>query len=199
MQVQVSAICDKMVAMPKKRFADDYEIVVNTDAQGHEKKVAVYRGEYFKLTPKDINIAAFKNRCLLLLTTIVVLHISSGFVNNRGMNQFYVALPYVLAFLPMFFMGRGIFRLPKEKLKYQRDELGLSFVRLKNLSIPLITLLIMVVLGEILFLLIVSNESHPVLEYLHLCLEGAAVFAAYFITSLQKNIHVEPYLDENQK
>ncbi len=174
-----------------KRYADDYETVITKDEKGNEKKIAVYHGDYFEFVLDEEGIVRFRRNCFLLLAVIVVLHISGGFVGNPGMYQFYVAFPYVLAFFPLLYIATGILRLPKEKRKYRRDEIGLSFNRMKTSSIILIILLGMGVLGELAFLLFFSIGIRSVLEYVYLVIEVFTVAAVYFIITLQRQIHVQ--------
>ena len=175
-----------------KRYADDYETVVTSDEQGHEKKIAVYRGNYFEVTLNEEGIIHFRRNCFVLLAAIIVLHISGGFIGNRGMYQFYVAIPYVLAFFPLLYVAAGILCLPKEKRKYRRDEIGLSFERMKTASTVLMIFLGIGVLGEIMFLLFVSVKDQRVPEYLYLALEVLAAAAVFFFIRLQRQVRVQP-------
>jgi len=117
----------------------------------------VYRGDYFEFSLNAEGIVRFRRNCFWLLAAIVIFHISGGFVGNRGMYQFYVALPYVIAFFPLIYMVMGVFLLPKEQRKYRRDEIGLSFGRMKTASIVLLILIGSGVLGEIIFLLFIAD------------------------------------------
>jgi len=179
-----------MGTMAMKRYADDYETVVTKDEKGHEKKMAVYRGDYFEFALDKEGIVHFRRYCVLLLAATVVIHISGGFVGNLGMYQFYVALPYVIAFFPLLYLAAGVLRLPKKKPKYRREEIGLSFDRMKTASTILLILLGIGVLGEITFLLFVSVGDQSLLEYLYLALEALAAAAVYFLISLQSQILV---------
>ena len=181
--------------MPTKRFEDDYETIITTDEKGNEKKTAVYRGTYFELGLEEVGIRSFRRNCFLLLAAVAVLHINGGFVNNPGMYQFYVSLPYVGAFFPMLFMTISVLRLPKEKRKYRRDEIGLSFDRMKSTSILLMIFLSIGVIGEIIFLLFVSIGDLNVLEYLYLSFEVPAAAAVYLIIRLQRQIHIETCIE----
>jgi len=174
-----------------KRYADDYETVVAKDEKGNEKNIAVYNRAYFEIKLDEKGIVRFRRNCFLLLAAIVVLHISGGFVSNPGMYQLYVALPYVLAFFPLVYMAAGILRLPKEKRKYRRDEIGLSFDRLKTSSNILIILLGMGVLGELAFLLFFSIGIRNVLDAVYLVIEVFTGAAVYFIITLQRQIHIQ--------
>jgi hypothetical protein len=177
--------------MAKKAYADDYEIETTEDEKGHEKRIAVYRGDYFEIALDDQGIIRFRRQCILLLVTFVVLHIGSGFVSNRGMFQFYVALPYVLAFFPLLYAVAGALRLPKNRRKYRRDEIGLSFDRLKNASNILLIFVGIGILGEITFLLLFSAGDQRLMEYVYLALEAPAAMAVYLLIRLQRQIHVQ--------
>jgi hypothetical protein len=176
--------------MVMKRYADDYETVVTTDENGEERKVAVYHGAYFEFALDEEGLTHFRRNCFLLLAAIIILHVSSGFVGNRGMYQFYVALPYVLAFFPLLYMAASILRLPKEKRKFRRDEIGLSFDRMRTSSILLVIFLGIGLLGEIVFLLFIPAENQRALEYLYLGLEAFAATAVYFFIRMQRQIRV---------
>lgn len=184
--------------MAAKRFADDYETVITTDEKGNDKKTAVYRGEYFEITLDEKGLVLFKRNCLLLLAAIVVLHISGGFVNNPGMNQFFVGLPYVAAFFPLLYLAIAVFRLPTEKRKYQRDEIGLSFDRVKTSSGILLVLMGFGVLGEVAFLLAFSSGKTDPLELLYLVLEVFSIAAVYTLITYQRKIHVIPVENNNE-
>ena len=184
--------------MATKRYADDYETVITTDENGNEKKTAVYRGEYFEIALDEGGLARFKRKCLLMLAAIIVLHISGGFVNNRGMNQFYVGLAYVTAFFPLLYLALAILRLPQEKRNYQRDEIGLSFDRMKTSSYVLMILLVMGALGEIAFLLLFSGGEQPLLEFLYLGLAVMTAAAVYILITLQRQIRILSVANNNE-
>ena len=190
------AIYDKMGVMVKKRYPDDYETVVTADEEGRERKKAVYRGDYFEFTLDQDGLLNFRRKCFLLLAAIAGLHFASGFVNSQGMYQFYVALPYVLAFFPLMYMAAGIFRLPKEKRQYRRDEIGLSFERVKTTSHVLLFLLGIGILGEIAFLLFLSIQDQRTMEYLYLALQLLTAATAYFLICLQKQILIQPFTEQ---
>jgi len=185
-----------MKTMSTRRYEDDYETVITTDEKGNEKKTAVYRGAYFELGLEEEGIRSFRRNCFLLLAAVAVLHISGGFVNNPGMYQFYIALPYVGAFFPMLFMAISVMRLPKEKRKYRRDEIGLSFDRMKATSIMLLTFLSIGIVGEIIFLLFFSVGDLNVLDYLYLSFEVPAAAAVCLFISLQRQIHIQTCSEE---
>lgn len=188
-----------MKIMAMKKYTDNYELTVTENEKGYEKHVAVYRGDYFEISLDQVGLVNFKKYCIFLLVPIVVLHISGGYVNNQGMYQFYVAFPYVFAFLPLIYMAAGVFRLPKEKRKYRQEEIGFSFTRIKISSKILITLLGFTVVGETAFLLFASVGISSGLDYMYIALEILAGIAVYFIINLQKQILVQTSTEQEEK
>lgn len=173
-----------------KRYADDYETEVITDEAGREKKVAVYRGKYFEVELTEPELSRYKRNSLILLAAVIIVHLAAGFVANQGMNQFYVALAYVLAFFPMLYMAAGALRLPVEKRKFRRDEIGLSFDRMKSNSHILLILLGIALLGEIAFLAFVLGSDPSGREFIFLALEALAAVAVFFAARMQRGVQV---------
>lgn len=174
--------------MQKKRYEDDFETVITLDEKGNEKKTAVYRGDYYEIDLEEKGIVKFKRINVLLLILIIILHFVSGCIGNPGMYQFYIALPYVVAFFPLLYMAIAIFRLPNKKRNFRSDEIGLSFDRMKTTSFILITLLVLGILGEIVFLIFFSGKDQQMLEYLYLISEIQAAIAVFIIIIMEKQI-----------
>jgi hypothetical protein len=106
------------------------------------------------------------------------------------MYQFYVALPYVIAFFPLTYMALGVLRLPKEQRKYRRDEIGLSFERMKTASMVLLVFTGVSFLGEIAFLLFVSTAHSILFELIYLSLEALAIATVVYFISIQRKVHI---------
>jgi len=174
--------------MAAKKYADDYENVITTDEKGQERKKAVYRGEYYEVALDARQIKTFRNQSLALAIAILILHVVGGFIGNLGMYEFYVSLPYVFAFLPLYFIFSGALRIPKEQRKYHRDEIGLSYNHMKNAGTALVILLLIVVVGEGVFMLLTEQTLEGGMEYLFLSLEGAAAVLAFLFFRLQKSV-----------
>lgn len=171
--------------MKKKPFAEDYELVSQLDERGREKQAAVYRGRYFELEAGGIGLSRFKGLSLLLSAAVIGLHVGAGFVNNPGMFQAYVSLPYVGTFFPLLYMAAGVLHLPKDKPRYRRDEVGLSFWRMKSASRFVLAGLALGLLGETIFLLFVSAGAATGRELLYLGLEALAAGAVLASIRLQ--------------
>lgn len=174
------------------KYKDDYEIVSTTDKKGREKRALSYRGTYYEFPLDEYAMIHFKKQALLMLITIIILQISSGFVKNQGMYQFYISLPYVFAFLALWYMASGTLRLPTKKRKYRRDEIELSLERMKIASKALMILLVIGELGELIFISLVSISGKSLPEYLYLALNTISIALLYFFVRSQRKIITQP-------
>ena len=163
------------------KYSNDYKIEYEVDELGKEKRISVYQGDFYEIDLDLSGLINFKRKFVYLLIAIVVLQISGGFVANNGMYRFYIAIPYVFAFLPMYYLTAGILHLPKEKRLYRRDEIGLSFDRMGASSKVLMIFLISGVLGEFLFILFPFANNHSYLEFLYLAIEISSLTAVLII------------------
>jgi len=143
-----------------KKYADDYEIVIVEDEKGNEKKTTVYRGAYYEIDVDQQRLDQLRGLSRFLLLGTALLHVGAGFVANPGMYQFYISLPYVLSFLPLYFLAEGMLRIPKEKRPFRSDEVGLSFGRMQKASPFLFFLLAAGVVGALIF--IIGFAADPV-------------------------------------
>ena len=173
-----------------RKYVDDYETKIVEDEEGKQVKEAIYVGDYFELSVDRATLKKFKRNCLLLVTVIIALHVGAGFITNQGMNVFYVALPYVFVFLSLYFTVLGILRLPEKTQNLRRDEIGLSFDRMKSGSTFLLILLSASIAGEIIFMLFFLNGGVG-REGLFLIIEVLTAVAAFVLIRLQKTIKVQ--------
>ena len=179
-----------------KKYKDDYEIVSTTDKKGREKQALSYRGTYYEFLLDEDAMIYFKRQSILMLVSIIILQISGGFMSNQGMYQFYVSLPYVFAFLALWFMASGTLRLPTKKRKYRRDEIELSLNQMKIASKALMVLLIIGELGELIFISFSSIPEKSLPEYLYLALNTISIALLYFFIRSQRKIITQPCSEE---
>lgn len=86
--------------------------------------------------------------------------------------------------------------MPREARKYRRDEVGLSFERIKTAVFFLTGVLAAGLLGEIIFLLTSTTEAGRGLEYIYLSLEALAAGATFLVIQLQKSARVQVCAEE---
>ena len=174
------------------KLQDEYEIEVSTDKNGRERNTAVYRGEFFTINLDKTEFLRFRQTSVAYLSIITVLHVLAGFINNQGMRQFYVSLPYTIAFFPLLYLGMGIFHLPKTKLKFQSDEVRLSFDRMKTASISLLALLGVGIIGELVYLIGFSLPGKRNTEFLFFILEFLPFLLTYFLLRSRQRVVLTP-------
>ena len=177
--------------MSMRKYKDDYEMVATEDENGQEILRPVYRGDYFEVSLEEQDLLNLRRKSLLLLVPIFMLQIAAGFLNNEGMYQFYISLPYVLSFLALFYLGWGGLLIPKEKRPYRREEVDLSFHRMKSASRFLLILLAIVIIGELIFLVFISAGENKLLEIGFLLIEVLAAIVVYIQIRLLKPIIVQ--------
>lgn len=170
-----------------RKYSKDYKIVVTEDKKGREKKTAVYQGKYYEINVEERRLKALKIFCLILSALVILIHIGSGFVANPGMYQFYVSIPYVFAFLPLYFLASGVLRLPTRRRKFRRDEIDLSFKRTDTWALILLIGQSAGIVGEIVFM-IWFMDGWINLELIYLILEAVSVLLIYFLIRLLKPI-----------
>lgn len=178
--------------MASRKYTEDYELVTTTDSMGREKKSAVYRGTYFETDLDQASLLKFKRLCMLLTALIIILQIGSGFIANPGMNNFYVAIPFAFSFFPLVYLADSVLRLPKAKRPLRRDEVAFSFDRIKVTGIILGIFIIAGIIGEIIFLILVTGEKNPVSELLYISLQAVSAASAFIILQMRQRIEILP-------
>lgn len=173
-----------------KRYADDYETVTTVDDSGREIKKVVYRGKYYEVDLDEAGMRVFKRTSILIFIALIVAQVAGGFVDNQGMYQFYVALPYVFAFFPLLYIGAGVLRLPGEKRMYRRDEVGLTYERMKTSSRIMLSFLLIGLVGEVVFILFVATVGELSREFIYLAINAVSVAMLFYSIRRQNKIQI---------
>lgn len=178
--------------MSLKRYIEDYDIETSIDENGRKKKVLKYKGPHYRVAILEIEYKTYKRLIIILFGLIILLHILSGFTINPGLYQIYVALPYAVAFLPLTFLGFGIFNLPRSQEKIQRDVLEQSFKRIKTNTIALVIFFALIIMGELLFMITHPDLPHFKNEIYFVfpeILSSACILTIYL---LNRKVKIEP-------
>lgn len=177
--------------MAVNKYVRDYEIVTQQDKNGRESQTLKYRGDLFNVGFEKGDLNFYRKTSLLVLLFSLMLHFGAGFTNNDGMRQIFVAIPYVTAYLPFFYFCAGLVSLPGNQPPYRRDQVELSFKRIRLANYYLFALLTAVVIGECIFLLFFASIGNPRLDYLFLLLELFAAASLGMYTRMHKNILIK--------
>ncbi len=172
-----------------RKYAKDYENAVETDEFGFERKVVVYIGNYYEVNLDEADLKKYHGYCLFLVGLMIVGQLAAGFIANRAMYTFYVAIPYVLTFLPLYFLIDSTLRLPQEKRKFERGEVELSFIRLKNTGKFMLALVGVGIIGDIVFLIFFS-QGFDIREIIFLTVEALVAASVYLLMRLNKPVKV---------
>ena len=181
-----------------KKFTDDYEIVVQEDEKGREKRTAVYVGEYYEINIDGEALRIFRRNSLILLAVVIIGQIGAGFIANQGMYAFFVSLPYIFTFLPLYFLVDGGARLPKEKHDFRRDETELIFKRMKTASRFLFPLLGVTILADVVYLIWFANTALW-REFLFIGVEALMTPVTYWVVNHLKKSEGVDVFDKDTK
>ena len=174
-----------------KKYKDDYEIITTADEKGREKQTLHYRGTYYAFENDEADLSRIKMRSFMLVATIVLLHIGSGYLRNQGMYQLYISIPYVFSFLALWYLAYGILRMPTKKQNYRRDEIELTLNRAKTASKTLLVLLGLIELGELIFLIFGPETVKYPVEFLYMALNALSITLLYFLVRLLARITIK--------
>ena len=177
--------------MVARKYAQDYEVITQNDERGREKTELAYRGDYYAVRFNKGNLSNYRKLTQLVTFLTLVLHIGAGFINNAGMRQFYIALPYVTAFLPLFFLAAGTIAQPMGHQSYRRNQIALSFNRIRKSSLALFFLFFLCALGNTGFILFAGPSNNPRLETLFIAFETCAAIAIGWLTIFQREINIQ--------
>ena len=185
--------------MGMKKYVNDYKTILTVNEKGEQIRTYEYQGDYFNLPFKATQMQKNKTTFLLTLAGIIITHIVGGFMNNAGMRQFFVAIPYAFAFLPIFNLVRSGIRLPVEERKYRREEIGVTYERFTNHSLTLMITLGACLAGEVIFLLFFSEGSLQNNEFYFLAAELAALALGLIIHINIKKVVITKASDEGKQ
>jgi hypothetical protein len=172
-----------------RKYIKDYENVVETDEFGFERKVAVYIGDYFKVNLDEENLNKYRRYSLFLVGMMIIGQLAAGFVATQAMYAFYVSLPYVFTFLPLYFLIDSSLRLPQEDRNFKRDEVELSFNRIKNASKFMLALVGVTIIGDIVFM-ILHSQGFELRELIYPVVEIIVAGLDYLLLRLHKPVTV---------
>ena len=176
----------------KFRYSKDYEIHERESSRpGKYKKEIVYTGEYY-----TFNLSAKEKLRFQWISTVVYAFLSVvfgaiGVLNNDGSRMFYVVMPYVFLFLPLFYGWMGIFRLFTLNQPMTRIECDHSVERMKKSTLGILVMSITSGLGEIIYLFTHKNIENVRKEIFFLSGILFLTFSSLLVFQVQKKIVVK--------
>jgi c-di-AMP phosphodiesterase-like protein len=145
-----------------KKYYKDYSTDAKETNNGKVTDEVKYTGDYYKYQLSNSEYKRMRTTILLVLVAFIILYVGLGFLNNSGSRCFYVLLPYICMFLPLVYLLRAYYRIPREVQKIEYAIYDKSYLRLKNSVVGMIATSITTALGDIIF--IIRNASEIALS-----------------------------------
>lgn len=175
--------------MSRKKYINAYQNVIDYDEQGREKHSLVYLGEYFDVNLDQKGLQRYRTLQVLLFVGALLAHLVPGFLNHAGGRILYVAVPYAIVFFPMLYWAFGVLRLPLKKQEFRLEHIGLSFNRVKSMSLTVAIGAGLCVLGMLIFL-VFSKTNNLWMEFVFLFGEIVALCLAIYAHLLSKKLKI---------
>ncbi len=160
-------------------FFEGYEAELRPGRNGKEKRVLVYRGEWYGLGMEPKKYRRFKLAVLGLMLALTAIYFIISFFPAAGGMTTWVGAPCLLALVPLMFMWIGLVNLLTAKEKWELRVLYAGYRRLKRWSIVLLVLMAVTLAAEAVFM-IRTGPAGPETPYflgaLACLLCGAGIF-----------------------
>ncbi|WP_066715734.1 hypothetical protein [Clostridium sp. Marseille-P299] len=150
--------------MARGKYRKDYESHIEVQGK-RKKKTLIYKGKYYKI---DINQEELKNmkiKYAIFSALTMLAFIFVGLQNTEGSRKFYIILPYIFTFLPIFYEIMGTIKLITNKQKMTFVEYDTSIQRIKRSTIGILIFSLSSSFGEIIFLITNKITDVRSLEY----------------------------------
>jgi|GEM_PF-2628696 len=154
-----------------KKFKDDFSLKTETDDQGRTRQVSTYIGSVFDLEINQASLNRLKILAAFLYMGGFASHVAAGFLQHSASYQWFVSIPYTLAFLPIGLLGFALVRLPKETQNLARYQTEASFTRGRMMTLFILGLIWLNSAGLVLYMLFNGRSFTARPDYLYLFLE----------------------------
>lgn len=171
--------------MARGKYRKDYETQV--EIQGKKtKRTLIYKGKYYKIDIEEQKLKKMKITYSILCCLTLLSFLFVGFQNTAGSRKFYIILPFIFTFLPIFYEIMGTIKFITNRPKMTVIEYDSSLKRVKRSTIGIMILSLSSGFGEIAFL--VKNKITDVtsLEYRFLSGILFMAFISYLFLQQQK-------------
>ncbi|ABX41198.1 hypothetical protein [Lachnoclostridium phytofermentans] len=172
--------------MKKRAYVNDYDINTEVTKEGNkykEKKNITYHGKYYRIQMDDDKIKKAKWINVVFGIVFFLLFTFLGFLNNDSSRIFYVVLPYVILFLPIFYTNMGTIKLLNISGDMTTKEYEFTIQRMRKTTLSMLILAIACSIGEILYL--VRNKITDFTSKDYVFLSGILVIAALTLLFMQ--------------
>ena len=145
-------------------FFEGYETVIQTDAKGREKKVLVYRGEWYGLEISPAGLSRVKAAMAALSLVLTALFLLLSFRPSPGGMEPWVGAPLLLTLVPLIFLWIGLVNFLVAKPYWEIRTYYAGYRRLGRSALGATVILAVATVAELVFIvttgrLVVLTES----------------------------------------
>ena len=173
--------------MPKQgdRYFDGYQRVQERDAQGNVRSRLKYMAEWYGYEPAGMQKKLKLSTGLLALITLAFYFIAQFSPSVGGMMR-YMAIPSLLALIPMMFVVMGLVNFLMAKQKWEKRVYYAGYRRLFRAGMILLILLAVWLVLEIVFICMNPGFLRGEIGYL-ICAAVSTAADAAMVVLLQKS------------
>lgn len=151
-------------------FFEGYEAELRTDAKGREKKVLVYRGEWYGLDMEPGAQRRCKAAVAVLTAVMTAVYLLVSFFPTPGGMSRWVGVPLLLALVPLMFLWIGLFNFLFAREKWEIRVYYAGYRRIKRSLPAMMAILAFSAVGEIVYMIRSAAFGAELLYLLGLCL-----------------------------
>ena len=132
-------------------FFEGYETVIQTDAKGREKKILVYRGEWYGLGLDRAGLSRVKAAMAALTLVLTAMFLLLSFRPTTGGMERWVGLPLLLTLIPLIFLWIGMVNFLLAKDKWEIRTYYAGYRRLGRCILPAAILLAVSTVADVVY------------------------------------------------
>jgi len=139
--------------LKERKYKEDYGIEVQLDERGRDKRVAVYRGEYYTMAEDGAHARQTRRIFVLMAALFILFYLFYMFSGVPSSYCIYVLPLASCAVFPLFYWLCGlaaILRAPRKMTRVQKEN---SAGRILRSATGCMILMMMACVGDVIFLL----------------------------------------------
>jgi len=164
--------------LKERKYKEDYGFETYFDDKGHEKRRAVYRGEWYSMDAQDEKM---KISVLIPFALCAIAYLIYMKFNTPSGRCMYVLPPAACALIPLVYWAMGIFALLRNPAKMTRLQKENGPGRVLRSAIGAGVLLAMAVVGDIIFIFTspTARENGELAGFVFLAIAAACAFGGF--------------------
>lgn len=147
-------------------YFEGYQSEIQLDDKGREKRVLVYRGEWYGLGLEPTAYRRCKLTFLGLTVLLTALYLLINFFPSEGGMTSWVGAPCLLVLVPLIFLWIGLVNFLPAKEKWELRVFYAGYRRMYRWTIVTMVLLVVTAAAELVFLVSAAQAPLAELPYL---------------------------------